>query len=255
MAAKSSAKPTVSAKSTKATSSPVRAQAETPSLNDVLRQLESMSNASVRAQNARGGVWGPGVTDNQFGVKHGDIRAMAKKIKANPQLAKSLWKTGNIDAQYLAILLLKPSDLTAGELDQMARSIRFAWVGEWFINYLVKQHPDKEALRCKWMTDKDRWAARAGWSLTAERVAKNRVGLDLPGLLDRIEGEMADAPPEVQWTMNHTLANIGIHCPTHRKRALAIGEKLGLYRDHPVSKGCISPYAPIWINEMVRRKS
>ena len=38
-------------------------------------------------------------------------------------------------------------------------------------------------------------------------------------------------------------------------RALAIGEKLGIYRDYPVSKGCTSPFAPIWINEMVRRQA
>ena len=38
------------------------------------------------------------------------------------------------------------------------------------------------------------------------------------------------------------------------KRALAIGESLGIYRDYPVSKGCTSPFAPIWINEMVSRQ-
>jgi hypothetical protein len=41
----------------------------------------------------------------------------------------------------------------------------------------------------------------------------------------------------------------------HRKRAIAVEEKLGMYRDYPVSKGCTSPFAPIWINEMVRRQS
>ena len=46
----------------------------------------------------------------------------------------------------------------------------------------------------------------------------------------------------------------GIHSPVHRKRALAIGEALGIYRDYPVSRGCTSPFAPIWINEMVSRQ-
>ena len=53
--------------------------------------------------------------------------------------------------------------------------------------------------------------------------------------------------------MNTCLANIGIHAPKLRKRAIKIGETLGIYRDYPVSKGCTSPFAPIWINEMVRR--
>jgi 3-methyladenine DNA glycosylase AlkD len=65
---------------------------------------------------------------------------------------------------------------------------------------------------------------------------------------------MGAAAPEVQWTMNFCLAETGIHFPRYRQRAIAIGEKLGVYRDYPVSKGCTSPFAPIWINAMVRRQ-
>jgi 3-methyladenine DNA glycosylase AlkD len=92
------------------------------------------------------------------------------------------------------------------------------------------------------------------WSLTAGRIARSPEGLDVPALLDRIESEMGNADPAAQWTMNACLSGIGIHFPKLRKRALAIGEKLGVYRDYPVSKGCTSPFAPIWINEMVRRQ-
>ena len=55
-------------------------------------------------------------------------------------------------------------------------------------------------------------------------------------------------------TINDSLAEIGINHPEFRDRALFIGEKLGIYRDFPVSKGCTSPFAPIWINEMVKRQ-
>ena len=55
--------------------------------------------------------------------------------------------------------------------------------------------------------------------------------------------------------MNFSLAAIGIHFSDHRERAVAIGEALGVYRDYPTSKGCTSPFAPIWIEEMVRRQS
>ena len=68
----------------------------------------------------------------------------------------------------------------------------------------------------------------AGWHFTASRVTKGGDGLDLPGLLDRIEEEMPTEPPEVQWTMNNTLAAIGIHHPELRERAVGIGEKIGL---------------------------
>jgi 3-methyladenine DNA glycosylase AlkD len=218
-------------------------------LKEALEQLEALGNAKTRAHNTR---YGAG--DNQFGVKHGDIRVLAKKIKTDHELARSLWKTGNVDAQLLATLLIKPKDLSGNEVDEMVRSIAFAHVADWLIAYVVKQHPDKGTLRREWMAADDRWAARAGWSLTAERVVRSPEGLDPTALLDRIESEMGNADPVVQWTMNSTLAEIGIHFPELRKRAISIGETLGIYRDYPVSKGCTSPFAPIWIEAMVSRQ-
>jgi 3-methyladenine DNA glycosylase AlkD len=126
-------------------------------------------------------------------------------------------------------------------------------VADWLNSYVVKNHADKEKLRLKWLAAKDRWTARAGWFLTSSRINAKAEGLNLAALLDRIESEMPGAAPEVQWTMNNCLAGIGIHNPSLRKRAIAIGEKLGIYRDYPVSRGCTSPFAPMWINEMVRR--
>ena len=219
------------------------------SVKETLAKLESLGDDARRKHNAKAGA-----PDNQFGVKLGDIRALAKKLKADHELALKLWETGNVDAQLLATLIIRTKSLSADELDGLTRSVTCAQVADWLNAYVVKDHPEKDALREKWMKAKDRWAARAGWNLTASRVNKDADGLDLPGLLDRIEREMAKAKPEVQWTMNNTLAAIGIHHAKHRKRAITIGEKIGLYRDWPVSKGCTPPYVPVWVGEMVKRR-
>ena len=217
--------------------------------DEALARLETLGSETLRAQNARRGV-----TGEQFGVKMGDIRKLADEIKSDHALALELWETENLEARLLAVLLMKPKQLSAEELDRLVRSNRQMPVSDWLNSYVVKAHPEKEALRQRWMEESDPMAARAGWSLTAERVAKKPEGLDLDALLDRIEAEMASAAPEPQWTMNSTLAAIGINHPAHRARALAIGEKLGVYRDYPTSAGCISPFAPEWIGEMVRRQ-
>jgi 3-methyladenine DNA glycosylase AlkD len=77
-------------------------------LKDTLAQLESLGNEKVRAHNKK---YGAG--ENQFGVRLGDIRKLAAKIKTNDQLAMALWDTGNIDARLLAILLIKPKTCLA----------------------------------------------------------------------------------------------------------------------------------------------
>lgn len=218
-------------------------------LHEVLKQLKALGHEKVRAQNAKSGAG-----DNQFGVVLGEIRGMAKRIRKDQALALALWDTGNVEAQFLATLLIEPRKLSPEGLDRMVRSVSFVRVADWLNAYVVAQHPDKESLRQLWLTSDDRWAGRSGWHLTAERVAQHSDGLDLAALLDRIESEMAEAVPEVQWTMNNTLAAIGIHAPELRQRAMAIGEKLGIYRDYPVSKGCTSPFAPLWIQAMVSRQ-
>ena len=254
MATKATSNTPKKSKATTAKTKPAQTKSATMTLDEAMRQLESLGNAGVRAQNSKSGPLGNGAGDNQFGVSRGDVRKLANKIKTNHELALALWKTGNIDAQFLATLVIDVKRLSADDMERLVKATAWIWVADWLYSYVLKEHADKETLRKKWMTSKDRWLARAGWQLTAGRVAKSPDGLDLDALLDRIEKELPAAAPEVRWTMNMCLAEIGIHFPKHRKRALAIGEKLGIYRDYPVSKGCTSPFAPIWINEMVRRQ-
>lgn len=218
-------------------------------INEILTQFKSLGDDARRAHNTKSGA-----PASQFGVKLGDIRTIAKKIKSDHELALQLWATGNLEAQLLATLIIKPKSLSAEEVDKLTRSTTCAQVADWLNSYVVTEHPGKEALREKWMKAKDRWAARAGWHFTASRINKGATDIDLPALLDRIEKEMPKALPEIQWTMNNTLAAIGIHHPKHRKRAITIGEKIGLYQDWPVSKGCIIPYVPVWVETMVNRQ-
>ena len=190
MAKKLTSKKATKPKAAKAKTAPAQAKGTTLTLEEALRQLESLGNAGLRAQNAKSGPLGSGAGDNQFGVSRGDVRILAKKIKTNHELALALWKTGNIDAQFLATLLIKVNLLSADEMERLVKSVTWVWVADWLHSYVLKEHADKETLRQKWMTSDDRWAARAGWQLTAGRVAKSPEGLDLEALLDRIEKEM-----------------------------------------------------------------
>lgn len=222
-------------------------------LDEAMARLESLGSERMRAQYAKDSAYSPGVTGPQFGVKLGDIRTVAKAIKTDHALALQLWETGYLEARLLAVLIMKPRQLSMAELDRLVRSNETVQVSDWLNSYIVKAHPEKEALRVQWMEASESIAARAGWSLTAERIAKSPDGIDIPALLDRIEREMPAAHRLPQWTMNNTLAAIGIHLPQHRARALAIGEALGIYRDYPCPPGCTSPFAPVWIGEMVKR--
>ncbi len=214
-------------------------------VTDLMAELARLDDLRMRAANE--------VRGDDHGVNLSALRAMAKRLKTQHELAKELWADGDTAARLLATLIAKPNAFSADEFDKMIRDIRAPKLLDWFVTNLVKPGKHAEELRLRWKDDME-LVGRAGWSLTTDRVIKRADGLDLDGLLDQIEAEMRDAPEVKQWPMNHCLAEIGIRHPKYRGRAIGIGDKLRVIIDYPASPGCTRPYAPLWIAEMVRRQ-
>jgi 3-methyladenine DNA glycosylase AlkD len=213
---------------------------------EVLAELAALEQDKFREANAKQG--------DDHAVNLSDLRAVAKRLKTQHELARELWKSGDSAARLVAMLICRPKAFGRDELDTMLRESRTPKVHDWLVNYVVKKSPHAEELRLAWSADPDPVVASAGWALTTDRVAKRADDLDLPKLLEIIEAEMKDAPERLQWAMNHCLAQIGIDHETHRARAIDIGERLEVLKDYPTPPNCTSPYAPIWITEMVRRQ-
>lgn len=216
-------------------------------LAEVMAELAGLEDPKTRAVNEKHG--------DDHGVNLTALRALAKQLKTQQDLAVELWRTGDSAARLLALLICRPKAFSRDELDGMLREARTPKVHDWLVSNVVKKSPHREALRLAWLADPDPVVAGAGWALTTDRVAKEPEGLDLPGLLDVIEAELKDAPDRLQWAMNHCLAQIGIEHASLRARAIDIGERLQVLKDYPTPPNCTSPFAPVWITEMVRRAS
>ncbi|HEY5855878.1 MAG TPA: DNA alkylation repair protein [Aldersonia sp.] len=215
-------------------------------VDDVMAELATLEDPKIRVVNEKHG--------DDHGVNLTKLRALAKRLKTQQDLACLLWQTDDTAARLLALLICRPKAFARDDLDAMLRQARAPKVHDWLVNYVVKKNPHAEDLRLAWFADPDPVVASAGWALTIDRVAKKTDSLDVSGLLDVIEAQMKDAPDRLQWAMNHCLAQIGIECPEQRARAIDIGERLEVLKDYPTSPGCTSPFAPIWITEMVRRQ-
>lgn len=214
---------------------------------ELMIELTELDNPRFREVNSKHG--------DDHGVNLTSLRAIAKRLKVQHDLALELWATDDSAARLLALLICRPKRFERDELDRMLREARTPKVHDWLVNYAVKKNSHSEELRVTWMDDADAVVASAGWALTAERVVKRPDELDLAALLDIIEAEMKDAPDRLQWAMNHCLAQIGIEHADHRPRALEIGERLRVLEHYPTPPNCTSPFAPIWTNEMVARRS
>ncbi|MFE6996079.1 DNA alkylation repair protein [Microbacterium sp. NPDC057659] len=215
-------------------------------VDSVLAELADLEDPKMRAVNERHG--------DHHGVNLTKLRGVAKAAGTSPLLSRELWATGDTAARLVSLLIVKPKEFSADDLDRMMREADGPKVSDWLVNYIVKKSPLAEEMRQRWFDDADPDVAASAWSLTTTRVMKSPDGLDLDALLDQIEREMKNAPERLQWAMNETLANIGIYDPSRRERAVRIGENLQVLADYPTPPNCTSPFAPSWIAEIVRRR-
>ncbi len=194
-----------------------------------------------------------GSNENAYGVKLGDLRALAKKIKIDHELALKLWVTNNFEAMMLATMIIDAKRLSENEIMNMINPVTFIQLRDEF-NYNVMYLSDHNlALREKLSKLEDELLGRLGWNLYIYAVMDKKEKLDLNGLYDIIEREMKDAQKLKQEAMNRCLVEIAVRHDELRERAIAIAEKIGKIDDRPVPKGCTSSYAPEWIAAVLRR--
>jgi 3-methyladenine DNA glycosylase AlkD len=151
-----------------------------------------------------------------------------------------------VDVPYIEMLI--------SDIEAVAEAKDQSQLLDWMIaNVIMKKAPLKNET-AKWRDDPSTIRQRVFWSVQARSVRAENHELN-EQLLEHIEQELPAATEKVQWNMNWCAAQIGIADERLRSRCIALGERLGLYRDYPVSKGCTSPFLPIWIGSVVAKRA
>jgi 3-methyladenine DNA glycosylase AlkD len=195
-------------------------------------------------------------------TKLGDLRNMAKDIKTDHALAMELWSTAEYLPRQLAILLMDKKQLAQEVIDQLDHDMQSHDEHEqnqlidWLMANQLSKHKTTVALMERWEHSPSVLQRRTFWYYQGRlRWMGNTPPPNTGHLLASIEERMENETPQVQWAMNFTAAQIGIHEPGHRSRCVDIGKRIGLYKDEVVAKGCTPRYLPEYIKvEVTKRK-
>jgi 3-methyladenine DNA glycosylase AlkD len=199
---------------------------------------------------------------NSKTTKLGDLRKIAKEIKKDHALAMELWSSGEFLPRQLAILIMDKKLLSKEFIDKLDKDIQTHKVNEQthLIDWLMANQFSKDkktvALMESWKNSPSALQRRIFWYYQGRlRWMGQTPPPNTANLLTSIETRMESEKPEVQWAMNFTAAQIGIHQPEYRSRCIALGKQIGLYRDEVVSRGCTPNYLPEYISiEVAKRK-
>lgn len=188
------------------------------------------------------------------------IRAIAKEEGKNGELAAYLWKNGGFSSRMLSLLILEIKKVDVAYVEMMIADVEAAdgreqsQLIDWMIASVIMKKAALKNATAKWRSDPSTVKQRVFWSVHARSVRAGDGELN-DELLEHIERDLPGASGGVRWNMNWCAAQIGIADERLRGRCIALGERLGLYRDYPVPKGCTSPFLPIWIGSVVGKKA
>ena len=194
-------------------------------------------------------------------TKLGDLRKMAKEIKKDHELAKELWSTGKLLPRLLSILIMDTKELSEeviGKLLDDLRDHRYderIQLADWLMANQLTKNKKAVALIESWEDSSSPLQRRIFWYHQGRlRWVGQKPPDNTRELLVSIEKKMLKEDPEVQWAMNFTAAWIGIFDWSSRNRCIDIGERLGLYKNEVVARGCTPDYLPEFIAVEVKKR-
>lgn len=189
-----------------------------------------------------------GIQEDVLGVNMGPLRKLGQKIEVNNPLAWELWGSKIYELRILATAVFDADVLTEDQLLKLIQTTQTTYLIDEIAFTLITKRKDIQVLMNRWFEHDDERVYRSAWNLAIVlNKAKQLSHSQKEGLLDRIEKDLLHEDPLTQYTMNRLLCEIGIQDDGLVERCLHIGERLGLYKDMKVAKGCVSPYAPAWI--------
>lgn len=192
---------------------------------EALAALQALGTEEGRIGMARYGI----VAAKVYGVSVANIRAIAKQMGRDHDLADELWRTGWYEARLLAAFVDDPKLVTPAQMDRGAAEFENWADCDTLCFHLFDKTPHAFAKVDQWAADEREFVRRAAFALLASVALHDKKAADAPFLerLPLIEAAATDPRNFVKKGVSWALRGIGGRkSPALRAAARAMADKL-----------------------------
>src|SRR3954468_16515882 len=212
--------------------------------SDVLKKLKKLGKKKTaeiyRRHGATGEVWG---------ISFADLGALKKQIKTDHNIAQSLWKSGVIDAQTLALMIADPLALTSEEADEWLMQARADVLLGYLAQLVARTSFARDKLR-RWTQSEDEFPRTTGYTLLAVLMGGGQIRDDeARQYLNAIESHIRDSANRAKYAMNNALIAIGSSSSALKKEAIAAARRIGKVEVDHGETSCKTPDAEAYIKK------
>jgi 3-methyladenine DNA glycosylase AlkD len=168
-----------------------------------------------------------------FGVSMANLKAIAKRLGRDHDLAAGLWATGRYEARLLAAMIDEPERVTAPQMDRWARDFDNWAVCDTACFLLFDRTPHAYRKVGSWSRSRHEFVKRAAFALLASLALHDREAPDarFARLLPHAERGAGDARPLVRKGVSWALRSVGRRSPALRAVTLAAARRLAASGD------------------------
>ena len=197
----------------------------------LLAQLERKGSKKGVEGMARFGI----VARKAFGVSVGDIRALAKKIGRDHELAAKVWSSGIQEGRMLAVFIDDPARVTGRQMDAWARDFENWADCDTACFHLFDKTPLAWKKIEQWSSKKEEFVKRAAFALLASVALHDKESSDEPFLrsMKLIERGAKDDRNFVKKGVSWALRGIGHRNARCREAAMTVARRLSRSDDAP----------------------
>ena len=167
-------------------------------------------------------------TKKRLGVSIPDLRAFAKEIGKDHDLALKLWDTGIADARILAGMIGEPNKLTGRQMEDWAKDFDSWDVCDQVCMNLFERTPLVREKIKEWSRRKEEFIKRAAFALIACLAWHDRTAgdTDFTAFFPLIKKAATDERNYVKKAVNWALRNIGKRNSELNRAALKLAKEI-----------------------------
>lgn len=187
-------------------------------------ELHRLANPVNVAGMARFGIVG----EKLLGITTVQLRAVAKRIGRNHELAEELWSSGIFEARILAAFIGDPKQLTRRQATAWVKNFE-CWADcDGLCIHLFRKTPFAHDMAKAWSNRREELVKRAGFTMMAtlavhDKAAGNEV---FRSYLKRVEAEASDERHNVKKGVNWALRQIGKRNLILNRDAIRTGKRI-----------------------------
>ena len=218
-------------------------------VSSIMAELKKKGSAQTRKIFRRHGA-----PEEMFGVKVGDLKPIAKRIRGQQELACALYDTGNSDAMYLAGMVADGAQMNKRQLNAWARDASWYMISEYTVPGVAAESPHAHELALKWMKSRKESVAACGWvtytGILATRPDDELDLAEIKELLKQVVDKIDAAPNRVRYCMNGFVIAVGSYVKPLLRQAKSAAKKLGKVEVDVGATSCKVPVALEYIEKV-----